>query len=179
MKKLMLVLALAISLALAGTPASGAPNGTAISLIAGAGWRLSPEDGTPRVEFNVNAWEAPAGRVTGAYQYGNVAGLTLSGPITCGDVVGNVGVVAGTITDGTDFVGVTYLVYFVDNGPAQFGQISPDVLTQTFLQPEVDPVVPLPENFPMECPAADAADPGSLPGGLLNMLGEVVVHDGA
>jgi hypothetical protein len=171
-------LAVAASLALVIGPVSAAPpNGG--GLVAGSGWRIAPDDaeffpGDPRVEFKVAAKFSP-GNVGGTYEYGNVAGLRLSGSITCGSIDANVAVVGGRITDGTDLVGEDFLVFFVDNGARTFGSLGPDLVSLTLIPEEGDEVgEDFPADFPIHCPAARGATFEIQP--LLTVIGDIVVH---
>lgn len=171
-RKFPALLALAAGLALVIGPVSAAPpNGG--GLVAGSGWRIAPE-GDPRVEFKVAAKFSP-GDVGGTYEYGNVAGLRLSGSITCGSIDADVAVVGGHITGGTDLIGEDFLIFFLDNGTPTFGSLGPDLVSFTLI-PEAGDIVgeDFPADFPTHCPEARGQTFEIQQ--LLTVLGDIVVH---
>lgn len=184
MKRLPLVLTLVASLVLAVGPVSA---DDAKSVISGGGWRLTNETwsppgtppGLPKVEFLVNAWITENGRVSGLYKYGNVSGLLLSGPLTCAKVAGNRAVIGGPISRTSDsaFAGTSFLVFLTDNGRHQFGQIGPDIVSQTYISPVFPGTVgDMPADFPAHCPAADGA--ASNAADAFEVLGDIAVRSG-
>lgn len=175
MKKIPLVIALIASLALAIGPVSA---DDATSLISGGGWRLSSAEfspdhveGLPRVEFVVNVWIADGGRISGSYRYANVSGLKISGPVSCAKVAGNQAVIGGPITRG-DLAGNSFLVFLTDNGRRQFGQIGPDIVSQTYILPDQAGEVAVPNDFPRTCPVVET------PHDAYDVLGDVAVRSG-
>jgi hypothetical protein len=176
-RKFPALLALAASLSLVIGPVSAAPpNGG--GLVAGSGWRIAPDDaeafpGDPRVEFKVAA-KFSTGNVGGTYEYGNVAGLRLSGSITCGSIDADVAVVGGHITGGTDLIGEAFLVFFLDNGTPTFGSLGPDLVSFTLIGAGDIVGEDLPADFPTHCPEARGQTFEIQQ--LLTVLGDIVVH---
>jgi len=175
MKKVPLVVALIVCLAVATGPVSA---DDATSLISGTGWRLSSAEfspdhveGLPRVEFVVNVWITNGGRISGSYKYANVAGLKISGPVNCAGVAGSQAVIGGPITRG-DLAGNSFLVFLTDNGRRQFGQIGPDVVSQTYILPDQAGEIAVPNDFPRTCPVVETAHDH------YDVLGDIAVRSG-
>ncbi|HEX7173183.1 MAG TPA: hypothetical protein VF365_11340 [Candidatus Limnocylindria bacterium] len=171
MRTLRLIVAATLTAALLAGPAAAAPAGNAIESVSGGGWRLSLDD-VPMVEFSVNAWTRPGGAITGSYRYANpFAALTLSGPVTCLDVQGDVAAIGGTVTGGSGFLGEPFLVILYDNGGPTFGEFGPDQVSQTYIQEEFSP------DFPAVCPNAEENPFEPDPFSHLDVIGDVTIAD--
>jgi hypothetical protein len=88
---------------------------------------------------------------TGTRWYGNpnAASPVGSAEITCVNVEGTLGVVAGATTPG-QLQGMPYVQYFDDDGPPGPGQ---DMITPVFILAATD-LANMPRGFPRVCPSA-------------------------
>ena len=147
--------------------------------VVGAAWRLNP-DGVPGVQFRVAAQVGTTTSI-GLYQFANTGGFSFTGNVVCGAVAGGTAVIGGVITKAFDpaFVGLNFLVFFVDAGAPVFGSIGPDSVSLTEIDvAAADAGTDFPANFPRSCPAARGDTFNVLTGadGLRTVLGDVIVH---
>jgi hypothetical protein len=151
------VAALAIT-ALLVAPVSAAPASSGDSL-RGVGIRLSAN----AVQYTVSVTGGQGGEPSGSFLFRSLAfKLTFGGPVSCFDIDGNLAAIGGWTTHVTpgnrDLVGHPYLVFFEDNGaPSELGQEGPDVVSQTYIFPDDEVFVDVPDDFPNTCPDAAAA----------------------
>jgi len=184
-KKFPALLALIASLAIVVGPVTAAPSGAGGHIVAGSAWRLNPgPEFTPRVQFTIGVQISP-GNASGTYEYANVAGGTLTGSVTCGNVDGGVAVIGGHIVGGNIAVGEDFFLFLADNGAPVFGSLGPDAVSTTHVS-ENGAFLPgdrlgsdFPEDFPQSCPQARGDTYDRLaeePSDWAVVLGNVVVH---
>jgi hypothetical protein len=115
-----------------------------------------------RLDFDFDASSGPLGQnPTGTFRFESLP-FHIEGQVTCLQVTGNRASVAGTITSGTNFVGMGYAFTVVDNTPAM-----PDLISGWPIPTAVLPVAP-PPNTP-NC--GDLLQPTNA------VTGDVVVQD--
>lgn len=169
------LLALAAGLALVMTMGGSALAATG-HFVVGSGWRLT-NDNVPGVQFKVAA-QIGATRAFGTYTYGASFG-TFTVTLSCGAVDGDTAVLGGSVTSSTipGLEGAPAYLFFVDGGPAVFGQLGPDLVTQTAVGPE-EAGSDLPSDFPTHCPQArgDSFEEQLALYGLKTVLGDVLVR---